>query len=76
MALRPLPSDQVAPTAQALLAFLERDDVTVPGSMLESIVSGKSLLRALLQEQLILCHKAEESPPVPQPAEEPEEEAA
>lgn len=61
MALQALNPENFQPTCQALLAFLDREDVTIPGNLLESIVSGKSLLRALLQGQLTLAQD------VPQP---------
>lgn len=62
MALQALPTEQVAPTVQALLAFLDRGDVNIPGNLLESIVSGKSLLRALASGQLVLAQNIQPQP--------------
>lgn len=69
MALQQLNPEQVQPTAQALLAFLDREDVTIPGNLLESIVSGKSLLRALVSGQLVLAQNVPggEAPPAKAP---------
>ncbi len=59
----PLPPDQVAPTFQNALAFLDREETVVPGNMVEGIMSLKSMCRALLSGQLILC-QAPQSPVV------------
>lgn len=69
MSLQPLPAENVQPTAQNLLAFLDREDVNVPGNMLEAIVSGKSLLRALLNGQLVICRNAPDAEGAPPGAE-------
>lgn len=61
--LQPLNPEQVQPTVQNLLAFLDREDVNIPGNMVESIVSGKSLLRALLGGQLVLAQNVQEGEP-------------
>ena len=42
-------------TAQCLLAYLSDDSNSTPNNMLEGIVSGKSLLRAIISGQLIVC---------------------
>lgn len=75
MALQPLDQEQILPVAQTLLAFLDRDDVTIPGNLLEAIVSGKSLLRGLLQGGLVVCQVTQDAPVV-KPEPEPEEKAA
>lgn len=75
MALRALESEQIVPTVQVLLAFLEREDVVVPANMLEGIVSGKSILRALANGQIVLAQDMEE-PQAPAAAVEEEEKAA
>lgn len=49
--------------AAALVEFLSSDDVKVPGHALESVMSGKSMLRAIASESLVLC-QAEADPPV------------
>ena len=68
MSLKKLPVEQVIPVCQTTLALLEREDVPVPGTMIESVVSMKSILRALVQGQLCLAQEetaaapAEEAP--------------
>ena len=69
MALRPIQQDQVQKTVQVLLAFLSDDNVSIPGSMLEGIYSGKSLLRGIISGNLLVCENADAqsgaAPPVP-----------
>lgn len=65
MALQELKNDAVQATVQSMLAFFDREDVNVPGNMVESIVSGKSMLRALLNGQLVLAQRAQEPPSPP-----------
>lgn len=72
MALQAIQQEQVQQTAQAMLAFFDREDVSIPGSMLESIVSGKSLLRALVQGQLVIAQEAQPQPKAEPPAETPD----
>lgn len=69
--LQSLNPEQVQPTVQNLLAFLDREDVNIPGNMVESIVSGKSLLRALLNGQLVLAQDMQPESTPGQPAEIP-----
>jgi hypothetical protein len=76
MKLVPLPQEQLQPTVQTALSFLESDDAKVPGSMNDAIVSAKSLFRAILSGQLVLCQKAPPEPAQtveaePAPKEEP-----
>jgi hypothetical protein len=61
MALQELNGEAIIPTAQALLSYLDREDIHVPGNLVEAIVSGKSLLRALAQGQLVLAQHVNES---------------
>lgn len=75
MALQALQQEAVQPTLESLLAFLDRDDLSVPGSQVEAIVSGKSLLRALIAGQLVLAQNQQETP-APEAAPEVAEEAA
>lgn len=58
--LKPVDQQNVQATAQSMMAFLDREDVSVPGNMLEAIVSGKSLLRALVSGQLVVAQNIEE----------------
>jgi len=75
MSLKPLNPESYQAVAQAMLAYFDREDVNIPGNMVESIVSGKSLMRALLGGQLVLAQNQPASqaevPPAPQ-EEEPE----
>lgn len=74
--LKAIQEEHVQKTAQSLLAFFDREDVSVPGNLVEQIVSGKSLLRAIVAGQLKVAQEVNESAPPVQPPEEPEEEAA
>lgn len=74
--LQAFQEEQVQQTAQSLLAFFDREDVSVPGNLVEQIVSGKSLLRAIVAGQLKVAQEVRQPPPPVQPPEEPEEEAA
>lgn len=73
MALQELNQEAVQPTIQALLEFLDRDDVMIPVHMAEQMTSGKSLLRALVSGQIVLAQKQQEQPA---PVEAEVEEAA
>lgn len=53
--MRAVPAEQIQQTVQVLLAFLDSDGANVPGSMVEGVVSGKSLLRGLLNGQLVVA---------------------
>ena len=66
--MTPLNPEQVQNTAQHLLALLDRDDVSIPGSLAEGVVSGKSLLRGILAGGLVVCQV--DSPDAP-PADKP-----
>lgn len=65
--LKPVDQQNVQATAQSMMAFLDREDVSVPGNMLEAIVSGKSLLRALVSGQLVVAQNIEEPKPEVKP---------
>lgn len=79
MSLKQLPKEQVTPVCQTTLALLEREDTNVPGTMIESIVSMKSILRAIIQGQLCLAQEevdrdpaqAEQKPQVSKPKTKP-----
>lgn len=73
MALQEINKDAVQPTVQTLLAFLDREDISIPGNMLESIVSAKSLMRAIMNDQLVIAQRMQ---PEAQPQEVAEEDAA
>ena len=77
--LHPVNMEQVQPTLVSLLKFLDTETIAVPGNMVEAVVGGKSLLRALISEQLVLAQVAQEaaaSMPEPEDPEEESEKAA
>jgi hypothetical protein len=74
MSLKPLDNqEQLQQTCQIALTVLSDEGVRIPGNALEGIVSFKSLIRAILQGQVVLC--AAEQPKVEAiPKPEPEKE--
>lgn len=72
MALQPINIEQIQRTAQVLLSVLDSDAVSVPGNLVEGVTSGKSLLRGILQGNVVVCEQANEPPPIPEPEFEPE----
>jgi hypothetical protein len=52
--MRIVPAEQVQQTVQVLLTFLDSENAKVPGNLLDGVVSGKSLLRGLLNGQLVV----------------------
>jgi hypothetical protein len=52
--MRIVPAEQVQQTVQVLLTFLDSENAKVPGNLLDGVVSGKSLLRGLLNGQLVI----------------------
>jgi len=70
MSLKQLPKEQVQTVCQDTLECLSSADISIPASVVESIVSMKTILRALLSEQLVLAQE-EGAPAVPEPAEPP-----
>ena len=69
--LKPINQEQVQQTSQVMLAFLSEESVSIPGNLLEGIVSGKSLLRGIIQGQLLVCQNAKgEAVAAPSPAPE------
>lgn len=59
----PVQLNNAKASAAALVEFLGTADVKVPGPILEAVMSGKSLLRAVASESLILCQGQEVEPP-------------
>lgn len=70
MSLKPLPAEQVQPTLQSLLGFLDSENVLVPGNLNEHITSAKSLCRAILAGQLVVCANVQQPQPEPEAPEE------
>lgn len=66
MSLTPLPPENTQGTIQVLLAYLEDSRNVTPNDMLEGIVSAKSLCRALLKGDLVICGQVV-APPDPPP---------
>lgn len=50
--MQKIPSEQIQQPVQILLTFLDSDGASVPGNLLEGVVSGKSILRGLLSGSL------------------------
>jgi hypothetical protein len=55
MAFQPLDEEPVQQAAQILLSFLSDASVSVPAPMVDGIVSGKTLLRGIINGQLVVC---------------------
>jgi hypothetical protein len=54
--MQPLPNnEQALQSVQVLLTVLSDEGISTPNNLLEAVVSGKSILRALLQGQVVLC---------------------
>ena len=73
MQLVPIHSEHIQRTAQILLGILDSEAVSIPGNLSEGLSSGKSLLRGILQGNVVVCER--KSPPV-QVDEAPAEAAA
>lgn len=55
----PVEQEHIQSSVQVLLAFLSDENVSIPGSMLEGIFSGKSLLRGIISGSLVVCQRRE-----------------
>ena len=64
--------DQALQAVQVLLTVLSDEGSSTPNNLLESVVSGKSILRGLLQGSLVLCEE-EAKPKKPAQKETPVE---
>lgn len=53
--MRPINQEQVVQTAQILLAVISDEEGSTPNKYLEGVVSGKSLLRAIIAGKLVVC---------------------
>lgn len=75
MAFKPIPRDQIQGTAQVMLAYLDDPKNSTPNNLVEAITSGKSLLRQIIQGNLVVCAVAPDAPPKqeepPMPTEPP-----
>lgn len=60
--MKPVNPEQVQQTAQIMLAFLSEETTSIPGNMAEGIVSGKSLLRGIVGQQLFVCQPEQKAP--------------
>lgn len=47
--------DAVERASQALLALLSSDKTQIPGNLVEAVISGKSLLRAIAEGSVVVC---------------------
>ena len=59
--MKPIELEQLQAPVQAMLALLSDEKSSTPNNLLEGIVSGKSLLRAILQGHVVVCPVEEES---------------
>ena len=61
--------DQALGSIQVLLTVLSDENSSTPNNLLEGVVSGKSILRGLLQGGIVLCsaEEAGKAPPPPPP---------
>lgn len=53
--MKALPTEQVHTAVQIMLTTLSHTDARIPGDMVEGVVSGKSLLRGILNGSLVVC---------------------
>jgi hypothetical protein len=60
MAFQPIDEEPVKQAAQLLLSFLSDASVSVPAPLVDGIVSGKTLLRGIINGQLVVCAPADE----------------
>lgn len=75
--MNPIDIQQVQGPVQVLLTVLSDEKGSTPNHLLEGVVSGKSLLRAILQGNLVICQPgAQPVEEVEQPADEDGAEAA
>lgn len=75
MSLKQLPKEQIQTVCEDTLECLSSADISIPASIIESIVSMKTILRALLSEQVVLAQEEQEEqevPEAPAPAAPPE----
>lgn len=59
MSLQPAPAEPVQKACQVLLAAVSDEGCRIPGNLLEGVMSGKSLLQAILNGNLVVCQKPE-----------------
>ena len=57
--MKALPAEQIQTTVQVLLTYLDDKNNSTPNDMLDHIVSGKNLLRLILNGQLVVCQPGE-----------------
>lgn len=60
---QPINPDQSTKTVQVMLTYLDDPANSTPNNLVEGIASGKSLLRALLNGDLVICSRAATAPP-------------
>jgi hypothetical protein len=71
--MKPIDMQQIQGPVQVLLTVLSDENGSTPNHLLEGVVSGKSLLRAILQGNVVVCQAENAAPPAPTPAIAPEE---
>jgi len=61
---QPINQEHVQKTAQVVLSYLDDENNSTPNHMVEGIASGKSLFRAILSGDLVICQNIQ-TPEVP-----------
>ena len=59
----PIDQSQIEKAVGAMLSLLSDERTPVPASVVEAIVSGKSLLRGLLSGELVACKQVPDESP-------------
>lgn len=70
--LMPVNQETITRTAQILLTYLDDENNSTPNNILEGIVSGKSLLRGIIQGGLIVCQQVQGEAVKPSPEKDEE----
>ena len=70
--MKPIDVEQIQGPVQVLLTVLSDENTSTPNNLIEGVVSGKSLLRAILSGNLVVCQSGApaKAPPVEEVVEE------
>ena len=67
--MTPIQQEQVQQVAQVLLSVMSDERCVTPNNLVEGVVSGKQLLKAIVAGQLVVCVPFQEAtPPAPEAA--------
>jgi hypothetical protein len=72
--MKPIDQNAAHGACQVLLTVLSDEKGSTPNNLLEGVVSGKSLLRAIIGGQLVLCEPGHPAQPKDAEPENPEDE--